>query len=71
MLYRSPEPVLEPKAPYEHDGVVNDVIFPSATDPRADGALDVYYGAGDHIIGAARVSLPSKIPIVMENPNGG
>jgi predicted GH43/DUF377 family glycosyl hydrolase len=70
VLYRSPEPLLEPKAPYERNGLINDVVFPSATDLRADGALDVYYGAADHVIAAARVSLPSKIPIVVGNSNG-
>ncbi len=67
VLYRTPEPILEPNAPYERNGVVNDVVFPSATDLRADGTLDVSYGAADHVIAVARVSLPSKIPIVMEN----
>jgi predicted GH43/DUF377 family glycosyl hydrolase len=43
-------------------GSVNDVVFPSATDFRADGALDVYYGAADHVIAAARVTATSELP---------
>jgi len=62
VLYRTPLPILEPQADYERDGLVDDVVFPSATDRRADGALDVYYGAADHVIAVARVTLPSTLP---------
>jgi predicted GH43/DUF377 family glycosyl hydrolase len=62
VLYRSPSPILEPQEEYERKGLVNEVVFPSATDLRADGALDVYYGAADHVIAAARVTLPGKLP---------
>jgi predicted GH43/DUF377 family glycosyl hydrolase len=64
VLYRSPAPILEPQEEYERNGLVNEVVFPSATDLRADGALDVYYGAADHVIAAARVTLPAKLPSV-------
>lgn len=64
VLYRSPSPILEPQEEYELSGLVNEVVFPSATDLRADGALDVYYGAADHVIAAARVALPGKLPSV-------
>jgi predicted GH43/DUF377 family glycosyl hydrolase len=60
--YRSPAPVLEPEADYERSGLVADVVFPSATDLHADGTMDVYYGAADHVIAAARVTLPSALP---------
>jgi predicted GH43/DUF377 family glycosyl hydrolase len=63
MLYRTPLPILEPQTDYERDGLVGDVVFPSATDLRADGALDVYYGAADHVIAAARVTLPPTLPM--------
>jgi predicted GH43/DUF377 family glycosyl hydrolase len=68
VLYRSPSPVLEPREPYERNGLVHDVVFPSATDLRAGGALDVYYGAADHVIAAARVVLPNTVP---ETSHGG
>lgn len=64
VLYRSPRPILEPQEEYERNGLVNEVVFPSATDLRADGALDVYYGAADHVIAVARVSLPANLPSV-------
>jgi predicted GH43/DUF377 family glycosyl hydrolase len=62
VLYRTRSPILEPEADYERNGLVADVVFPSASDLRADGSLDIYYGAADHVIAAARVSLPSQLP---------
>ncbi len=70
VLYRSPQPILEPEEPYERSGLVHDVVFPSAIDERADGAIDVYYGAADSLIAAARVTLPSRLPNAVEMPNG-
>jgi predicted GH43/DUF377 family glycosyl hydrolase len=61
-LYRTPEPILEPQADYERNGLVSDVVFPSAGDLRPDGTLDVYYGAADHVVAAARVTLPAALP---------
>lgn len=56
VLYRSPEPTLEPELPEERAGVVSEVVFPTAVDQR-NGYLDVYYGMADACIGAARMSL--------------
>jgi predicted GH43/DUF377 family glycosyl hydrolase len=61
VLYRSPEPILEPETDYERGGLVSNVIFPEATDLRADNTIDIYYGAADHVIAAARVGLPSEL----------
>jgi predicted GH43/DUF377 family glycosyl hydrolase len=55
ILYRSPRPILEPASSYEVQGIVSNVVFPTATDLRADGRLDVYYGAADSAIGVARI----------------
>jgi len=62
VLYRTTSPVLEPEAPYECNGLVNDVVFPSASDARDDGTIDIYYGAADHVIAAARVTVPATLP---------
>jgi len=62
VLYRSPSPILEPHEAYECNGLVKEVVFPSATDLRSDGTLDVYYGAADRVIAAARLTVPSKLP---------
>jgi predicted GH43/DUF377 family glycosyl hydrolase len=63
VLYRTPSPILEPQTEYERNGVVSDVVFPTATDLRADGELDVYYGAADRVVAAARVTLPRRLPV--------
>jgi beta-1,2-mannobiose phosphorylase / 1,2-beta-oligomannan phosphorylase len=60
VLYRSEQPVLAPETDYERKGVVDNVVFPTAIDERADlGArtYDVYYGMADYAIGAARLTL--------------
>lgn len=64
VLYRTPSPILEPQTEYERSGLVSNVVFPSATDLRADGALDVYYGAADRVIAAVRVDVPSSLPVI-------
>jgi predicted GH43/DUF377 family glycosyl hydrolase len=58
LTYRSPEPVLSPETPEECRGVVDDVVFPTAIDPRPElGAnhFDIYYGMGDFVTGRARL----------------
>jgi len=60
ILYRSPEPIMTPETPYERRGVVDNVVFPTGIDPRKDlgeRTYDVYYGAGDYSIAAARLSI--------------
>jgi predicted GH43/DUF377 family glycosyl hydrolase len=71
VLYRTPSPILEPQEEYERSGLVDEVVFPSATDLRTDGSLDVYYGAADHVIAAARVTLPGTLPNAGVLSNGG
>ncbi len=53
---RSTKPLLEPETGDERHGVVPNVVFPTALDPRADGTADVYYGMADSRIGVARLS---------------
>ena len=58
--YRSAEPVLVPETESERKGVVDNVVFPTAIDPRpdlGDRVFDVYYGMADYAIGAARLIL--------------
>lgn len=62
IIYRSPRPILEPDAPYEATGLASHVVFPTATDLRADGRLDVYYGAADSRVGVASAAIPSQLP---------
>jgi len=52
---RPPEPLLEPETEEEREGIVPNVVFPTAVDERADGTADVYYGMADSRIGVARL----------------
>ncbi len=61
VLDRTAAPVLEPEMDYEREGLVANVVFPSASDLRPDGDLDIYYGAADHVIAAARITLPDAL----------
>lgn len=62
VLYRSRQPVLSPELREEHEGMVPNVVFPTALDPRDGGRVDVYYGMADSRIGAGRLSLPEVLP---------
>jgi predicted GH43/DUF377 family glycosyl hydrolase len=52
VLYRHPEPILEPRATYERDGTVGNVVFATGLIER-DGVYHLYYGAGDGVIALA------------------
>ena len=60
--YRSPEPVLTPELLQEREGIVANVVFPTAIDRRDDlgspDRFDVYYGMADSRIGVARLVIP-------------
>ena len=64
--YRSREPVLTPELPQERQGVVANVVFPTAIDQRDDlgtpDRFDVYYGMADNRIGVARLDVPEHLP---------
>jgi beta-1,2-mannobiose phosphorylase / 1,2-beta-oligomannan phosphorylase len=55
VLARSPSPILWPKAPYERQGFVNEVVFTCGLIGLDDkgGQIRVYYGAGDRCLVAA------------------
>jgi predicted GH43/DUF377 family glycosyl hydrolase len=57
IVYRSPEPVLEPETAAERIGTVNDVVFPTGIDVLAVGDYDIYYGAADAKISLARLRV--------------
>ena len=66
IIYRSPEPVLEPEGPLECRGAVDNVVFPTGIDRRMDlgspDRFDIYYGMADDRIGVARLDLPETLP---------
>ena len=55
VVYRSSEPLLEPEHPEERDGIVPNVVFPTALDLRDDSSADVFYGMADSRIGWAKL----------------
>jgi len=59
VLDRTAKPLLEPETGAEREGIVPNVVFPTALDDRGDGTADVYYGMADSCIGVARLA-PSR-----------
>lgn len=59
VLERSDSPLLEPSNRHERDGIVPNVVFPTAIDERDDGIIDIFYGMADSRIGAARLMRTS------------
>jgi predicted GH43/DUF377 family glycosyl hydrolase len=55
--YHSASAAMVPEGVDELQGIVNNVVFPTAIDVRADRTFDVYYGMADAKIGRARVDL--------------
>ena len=65
--YRSAAPVLTPETPQERQGIVDNVVFPTAVDRRDDlgtpDRFDVYYGMADKRIGVATLNVPERLPL--------
>jgi predicted GH43/DUF377 family glycosyl hydrolase len=61
--------LLSPEMPYEQNGLVPNVIFPTAA-LRRDGSDDlwIYYGAADTCIGLARASVSELVNQCLANP---
>jgi predicted GH43/DUF377 family glycosyl hydrolase len=57
VIARTTRPLLAPEAPYEHDGFLHDVVFPSGHAPLGDGKIRVYYGAADTSLAAADFAI--------------
>jgi predicted GH43/DUF377 family glycosyl hydrolase len=60
VLYRSAQPDFVPEVKAELEGVVGEVVFPTAIDPRpdiGDRVFDIYYGMGDDDVGRGRLTL--------------
>ncbi len=62
VLARTAEPLLEPELPDEREGVVPNVVFPTAIDRRGEHEADVYYGMADARIGAFRLTMGPLSP---------
>lgn len=55
VVARSSSPLLAPELAAEREGIVPNVVFPTAIQPRPDGDHDVFYGMADSRIGTARL----------------
>ncbi len=59
VVARSSEPLLRPEVEGELDGIVPNVVFPTALEPVDDDHSFVFYGMADSRIGVARLSRTS------------
>ncbi len=64
---RLPYPILEPAEEYELYGDVNNVVFPEGAFIY-NGQLNVYYGAGDKYIAAAKISMDELLEEIGNYP---
>jgi len=71
VLYRAFDPILEPKMPYEKEGVVPNVVFPCGAIVIKDTVF-VYYGGADKVVGVATVPLRDLLgSLLAELKKGG
>lgn len=56
VIARLPYPLFSPTEPYEIEGFVNNVVFPTGT-AIFDGTLYIYYGAADTCVAAASIAM--------------
>ncbi len=60
VLARLPYPLMEPQAPYEREGDVPNVVFPTGAVVR-EGTVYLYYGAGDKVCALATAPLEAIV----------
>ena len=70
VLGRSPEPILLPERPYEHAGLLSDVVFTCGHVPLDDAGqrIRVYYGAADSVIAAADFDVDQILDSLEPSP---
>lgn len=66
VLYRHPEPIFEPEAPYECEGPVGNVVFGTGL-LEENGDLLLYYGAGDGVIALATARTADLLGLVPDH----
>lgn len=62
LLYRHPEPILEPQEDYELRGEVHEVVFGCGA-CEVDGTYFIYYGAADRVICVATVEKEELLKV--------
>ncbi len=60
ILYRTHDSMLDPKMPYEKEGIVSNVTFPCGSVIIKD-KLFAYYGGADKVVGVAMVELAALV----------
>ena len=65
VLHRSSKPILRPIADFEREGVVPNVIFPTAL-IESEATLKVFYGAADTAVGVVEFPLRSLLGSLCE-----
>lgn len=71
VIARTPEPIMEPEANFEWNGLYpHGVVFPTAN-VVVDDVLYVYYGCADETIGVATADFPALVEHVMQFTPGG
>jgi len=66
IIARLPEPILEPTEPYEREGTVPNVVFPSGAVITGD-MLRIFYGAADRVCCAASISTKTMLEALENN----
>ena len=64
VLGRTKRPILEPLEPYEKNGDVSNVVFPTGV-CTMDGTLFVYYGAADKVCCLATIDLETLLDYIL------
>ncbi|HVO28928.1 MAG TPA: hypothetical protein VMT81_03030 [Candidatus Paceibacterota bacterium] len=60
IMYRTHDTLLEPKMPYEREGIVPNVVFPCGAVPVRD-QLFVYYGGADKVVAVATIGFKALV----------
>lgn len=66
VISRLPYPLISPELPWEKEGYVNNVIFPTGT-AIFDNDLYIYYGAADESVGVATVKLDELLTELLKS----
>jgi predicted GH43/DUF377 family glycosyl hydrolase len=67
ILGRTPEPILEPEMPYEKEGLVPNVVFPTGN-VVINNELYVYYGGADQNCCLATAPLDKLVDSILAHP---
>jgi len=67
VIGRLKKPLFSPSEPWEKQGDVNNVVFPTGAVVK-EGRLTLYYGAADKLIGAKSIDLEELVGELKNNP---